>query len=964
MNRILSVLIMLGAALSITQLCKATEPDISPSEYQEIINDLAKHDKVEVSGYFNYVPSATTTRNIRQLLVNPQLLRESHKIRKAAFFAAGATGGLTYTKPSDTMRLIQSIAPTEFEQAAGRYRSNEFWLHLDFNSHDVGGPYPGWTDESSTFFAMLHCMPRGVWFEQEKDALFNDNHMYKMVSVNASGSGGHPILDFKYCVEDLASRAIYQLHDALYKTEKGREQIKLLIADYTQHIKKVLSNSFYNYLSKEECTITGPDDCLLSLMQWTEMSPDDPRIAAIIKKYESEPEFLSKAILNHNNNRLLVFKHSKLASMIHAPDAWSDLDVKNEVTDLIQLDDKYIKFDGAGQYSAFFYEVWGNVMDLATDPKRAEILFSIFEPYDKASTCAATARDMLQSSSVSNLLYLTYLKNNEKFPACSTLTWQILATGKGEFDEKSRSLVVDIINNTNSGVIRDDLVRRIVNFDGSCMSKEEESHWAYDLCHKYTPLPLERRLISSDSNHDLDLTPQKKFNVYHFSVEKNNHEEITNYNEDLFLQQLSIGANNDVVNKLKDMFSYIYDNNGHITNIDIWKHPHHSRAIARIHSEEKGKESYLQGHVHYLLITPHELVNLTIPTDFDTAHENKFENNELLYVSDIDSDGNLELWFSKNEHECKHDQTDLERDIQCNLTTMKIGEVDHDIVTSFIDNNLTKVIPPSNESFNDPKLTYAVPQEPKQEGSHYETEQPCNLELIKNRFRDEDGLFTLGDETYNDDDFVDYACKTHPKNPDQTIFAFFTHTDDATHTNDDQEKYLLTVALIDLKKKSVKGMFTSEYEEDGTTRISDNSIHIDTARYNLSSSIRAFGIRLHIGYSPRYAEGGDDNYLSLFIESGNQLKRVLADYTTESWHIVEDDDGKCFDSENGCEYARTNSYISIAPSMTNGLHDLIVTSVTSPDCDENCTNQHNETSTTKLIYNKTGYSEIISQKNK
>ena len=103
-----------------------------------------------------------------------------------------------------------------------------------------------------------------------------------------------------------------------------------------------------------------------------------------------------------------------------------------------------------------------------------------------------------------------------------------------------------------------------------------------------------------------------------------------------------------------------------------------------------------------------------------------------------------------------------------------------------------------------------------------------------------------------------------------------------------------------------------------------NSLKIDTADYDLAPGVRTLGVRMNIGYSPRCAEGGESDYLRLFVENGEELELVLKDLPMSLYRIT---DGIASICSANPAYTIDNVTLSISvlSSTTNGWHDLEVT---------------------------------------
>lgn len=110
-------------------------------------------------------------------------------------------------------------------------------------------------------------------------------------------------------------------------------------------------------------------------------------------------------------------------------------------------------------------------------------------------------------------------------------------------------------------------------------------------------------------------------------------------------------------------------------------------------------------------------------------------------------------------------------------------------------------------------------------------------------------------------------------------------------------------------------------------------LSLDTARYSLAPNVRAFGVRMKIGHSPRYAEGGSNDYLTLFVEEGKKLRPVLSDHAMRSWTMV--DSSGCFDqmenSQLPCVIENQTNALALSTTSTNGWRDLDLITTTTLD---------------------------------
>jgi hypothetical protein len=223
-------------------------------------------------------------------------------------------------------------------------------------------------------------------------------------------------------------------------------------------------------------------------------------------------------------------------------------------------------------------------------------------------------------------------------------------------------------------------------------------------------------------------------------------------------------------------------------------------------------------------------------------------------------------------------------------------------------------------SFTSISLLCAMP-------AHAKDKQPCDAHLIAKALGDELGI----DLAKNGEggDVIDLACKPHPLHPGQTIMAMLYDLKD-TQGNEmlGEGGYFslkgFILAVIDARSTKVHSTYRDTIAEEPHLRISEGALWIDTGRYNLAPGVRAFGVRMNIGHFIRGTEGYDTNYLLLVVEEGAQLRPVLKDMPMRSWGIAEGTDEGCGTGMKDTTTETRELTLSIAPTVTNGWHDLEV----------------------------------------
>lgn len=162
------------------------------------------------------------------------------------------------------------------------------------------------------------------------------------------------------------------------------------------------------------------------------------------------------------------------------------------------------------------------------------------------------------------------------------------------------------------------------------------------------------------------------------------------------------------------------------------------------------------------------------------------------------------------------------------------------------------------------------------------------------------------------------ACKPLPNSPNQIVVAI-ARRQAGTEINDSETMgdYSLDISLVDKEtgRTVVHKFIKQRFIWDGT---SFDGIEIDTAKYRVSPSLRAFGIRAKYHSGTRFAS---NETLSLFLVKDNEIREVLTDADMEiEFHT---NYPECSPNESRVA-TRT---LAIASEETNGFYNLLVTEV-------------------------------------
>jgi hypothetical protein len=178
------------------------------------------------------------------------------------------------------------------------------------------------------------------------------------------------------------------------------------------------------------------------------------------------------------------------------------------------------------------------------------------------------------------------------------------------------------------------------------------------------------------------------------------------------------------------------------------------------------------------------------------------------------------------------------------------------------------------------------------------------------------------DEDKESGSIVSNTCKTWPYKPELTLAAL------AYDAGVEYEKKFI-VAIIDKKGKHVVSSHQGKIYEDATIEVGTGSLRLDTARYQLSEGVRAFGVRFrNMGRQPCATDIHYGDELTLLVPEGKSLRPVLRLFMHQQQALKGD---FC---PGVHEKIIKQAILAISVEETsNGFHDLRVTANISTEWD-------------------------------
>jgi hypothetical protein len=169
------------------------------------------------------------------------------------------------------------------------------------------------------------------------------------------------------------------------------------------------------------------------------------------------------------------------------------------------------------------------------------------------------------------------------------------------------------------------------------------------------------------------------------------------------------------------------------------------------------------------------------------------------------------------------------------------------------------------------------------------------------------------------------ACKLLPTNKAREIAAF-------AYNEGVADEKLLVVAIVDTRTNQVIASYKHSLQEDASLTIGDNSLRIDTARYDLAPGVRAFGIDITTSYHQGCGDGGLDTERTLYVPDHKALRPVLKLDAITYWRYVQGGNPRCGAPEDIAEIIENVGLtLEMGNTVTNGYRDIVVRAKSSRD---------------------------------
>lgn len=880
-------------------------------ELESLLQEFEAMRQTDESDVDKFTVLVATPERVDRLYQMPEVALIPKSLRENGLIFAGYPGSrlLKFQKPSDIISKVSFWFPDEIARA----RSNNRLSPSDIR---LWGPFKNWETESAAFMAMWNCVPQIAWLQPAHSPFRNTRSISHPLAPLHARSSDYSEFDFGLCVRTTAGRVVPKLQ-----------------------------SKFNNFLKDNRCRGAGPDDCVLVLHLWASLIPDDPELATMMQSLEADVALnsslpnMKKAYSNWSPQdidagaerfdevwRRAAFLRAKLISILEATDAWPVDALNKTIRQIITLQQllqtpyayhfDYVDMDYRSPASSPWL-VLKSLRDVETKKLVQAVVVYELSKVERGIDCRVF-EPWLTPALRTEIALSASQPSVDRLSECVKPDWRLLLEGESDDAVQLRTRYFDVVQ-TADPQFREMLLSNLTHDGNDCFGdkKTVASDWQHKLCQKWIHEPT----IVTPTLKNTQLRLEKSHQFHKLSSSHPNESE--GIDQRVWLLSLAEGMPAEAKIKMSAYANELDRKGLRVDSATLWRHAGHSRALIEL-GLAGGNCTRL-----FVLLSPHEAREIDIPK---RIWREALCHSEIVRVSDLDQDGNLETWWALDNwgaasfDACKGDDSDLERNLDCSAKNQhaKMAEIGGDALTYFVDNRGARSEVPMGENWTATGNDYPLPAASVAKVSSIEA---CNRMLIGSVLAAKLGIEAWSENAIGGREVIDIACAKHPVNPDFTLVALFhelSNRDSAT----DENQVGLVVAVIDIKRRKLLRAYRDMIGEDGGTRIrgSSGSLRLDTARYSLAPNVRAFGVRMNIGYSPRYAEGGSSNYLTLFVEEGKTLRPILSNLAMSSWTMT--DSRGCFTNDEipefPCLVESEEKHLALSSTSTNGWRDLEV----------------------------------------
>jgi hypothetical protein len=682
-RRMFEIFICLGLAACSRTYEDRTATPLTQIEFDTVISEIARMIKSNEPEVDQFKVVEATPERIEKLLRMPEFKTLEGNFRaNALIFASRADHILTFEKPSDVESKVS--------QWLGSTPNNKAYLW---------GPFKSSSPQANAFVAFHKCTFPDTWLKPRgsnsesyaTESKRLQNREISLTSLVSDTSKRQDWSDFKACLyADIKFAYSYKEADeaAVRSTD-----VKLIETELIPTLKGIL----FKHLEKNRCTLSGFDDCLASLHLLISLSPNDLKVASALKDLDADiQKTLSVPMLTKQyareelvtladgedryraGLRNAAYLRLRLLSQLTLPSAWPANSLEMTLKQMTSL-------------ARIFAEP--TAKSLAMDQFRIDTGNVAINPWHSLPKNKPDADAVRQA-------VLAELETLETTVQCDVFSQWFIGGGKAverQFIERKIAngvkawcsnkrpvntypeiaLAYAKLQGGMAEPDRDQLLSELTSNAENCFDKKilNERKELVPMCSDWISEPetiaakkLSKgkfRLGAIDEYRSKPLAPPNAKTVAEWET---------------WIKSLMPLEGRWETSKVLAFAEVMTINKVTANAVKVWRSTQSSLEIVEIELLEDAERNWPMNRSRALVVF--DKVGPTL-VGISSRFAYQYDNGSIFAISDIDRDGNLEIWFKGTDGEC--DGEDSKPGINCSIESIKMGEIRENAVTYFKD---------------------------------------------------------------------------------------------------------------------------------------------------------------------------------------------------------------------------------------------------------------------------------------
>lgn len=664
---------------------------LTPDEFGAVLAEVEAMVKTNENDVTRFVVQQATPQRIERFYETPQLATQRKRLRENGLIFGGLGGKLlAFDRPADVLAKMERWFPTEMAEWRAERGDGIRGPYLF-------GPYTNWQAEPTAFMILWKCLPRSAWVYPDRHPFARALNDFHLMHPLGGGDPGGRNLSLGYCARENAG----------YRPPRTEAEVPAAHAQARamgELAAPVLVDRFDRVLQAQGCRGTGPEDCVLLLNAWASLRPDDPVLARRIQELEAQvaPDATlpplrrpvdpadSEATADDTQDqfdaglRIGGFLQAKVRSVLAQPEGWPEDALARTFAQVSDLRRRMaLAYAVRWRWWALdenpLSNPWLALKEAIATPRVRDAVFRHLDALGSDPECAVHATWFAAGDAALQTEYVLRQLSARERVRCGEVDWAALRAGATQAARDAARGFLELLPQA-AGYDREAMLSEATGGGEACFERPfTGGAWLRALCDRWISRPgtvtaREARAARAKAWHLVRTAPlpQPEENV---EVPRETDLAL----QTAWLMQLAPRETTALRDALHALGADFASKRIWISSASRWTAPGGRQSLVLLRMVEGPFASggtWPLGKRRVLLRLYAERVELVgIPDRFSY----QYDDGDIFMVTDIDADGNPEVWFSGTFGEC--DDPEAKPGVDCAMESVYLSEVNGDTLT-------------------------------------------------------------------------------------------------------------------------------------------------------------------------------------------------------------------------------------------------------------------------------------------